>query len=126
MSHSSDRGYVEPVAALVAVFALGLGLALYAGTLHETRPATDRGVAETVLASLQQDAEVLGTLEPARLGKAKPPANWSTNVTLVTGDGRWVHGTVPPPRARRATTQVAVRRAPGRVVPGRLEVAVWP
>lgn len=125
MSHSSGRGYVEPVAALAAVFALGLGLTVYAGTLHETRPANDRQVAETVLASLQQDAAVLGTLEPARLRRAEPPANWSANVTLVTADGRWVHGNVPPPRARRASAQVAVRRAPGRVLPGRLEVAVW-
>lgn len=125
MSHSSDRGYVEPVAALAAVFALGLGLTLYAVTFHETRSAPDRRVAETVLASLQQDAEVLGTLEPARLRRADPPANWSANVTLVTGESRWARGDVPPPRARRATAQVAVRRAPGRVVPGRLEVAVW-
>ena len=125
MPHSSGRGSVEPIAALAAVFALGLGLTVYAGTLHDTRPTDDRRVAQTVLASLQRDAAMLGTLEPARLRRAEPPANWSANVTLVTGDGRWVHGEVPPPRARRASEQVAVRRAPGRVVPGRLEVAVW-
>jgi hypothetical protein len=125
MPRSSGRGYVEPVAALAAVFVLGLGLTVYAGTLREARPANDRKVAETVLADLRSDAEELGVLDPGRLRHAQPPANWSANLTMATADGRWTRGETPPPRARRATARVAIRRGPGRVVPGRLEVAVW-
>ena len=47
MSSSPGRAQTEPLAALVAVFALGVGLSLYAGALDATLPAltTDREMA---------------------------------------------------------------------------------
>lgn len=125
MPRSSARGYVEPLAALAAVFALGVGLALYAGTLEDVGLADDRAVAETVVDSLTGEAETLGVLRPARLEHASVPNGWSANLTLVSPAGRWTAGDIPPPDADRARRLVAVRLGPGTVRPGRLRVAVW-
>lgn len=125
MPRSSARGYVEPIAALAAVFALGVGLTLYAGTLADAGAGNDRQVARTVLDSLTREAETLAVLRPARLRTAAVPTGWSANLTLVSPAGRWTRGEVPPPDADRASERVAVRLGPGTVRPGRLRVAVW-
>lgn len=125
MPRSSARGYVEPIAALVAVFALGLGLTLYAGTLADASTDHEREVAQTVIDSLTREAETLAVLSPARLRNASVPRGWSVNVTLVSPAGRWTAGEAPPPDADRARRRVAVRLGPGTVRPGWLRVAVW-
>lgn len=125
MPRSSARGYVEPIAALAAVFALGVGLTMYAGTLADAGTGDDRQVARTVLDSLTQEAETLVVLRPGRLHAAAVPNGWSANLTLVSPAGRWTRGAAPPPDADRASRRVAVRLGPGRVRPGRLRVAVW-
>lgn len=125
MPRSSARGYVEPIAALAAVFAVAIGLALYAGTLDSATEPDPRTVATTVLESLSKDGETVGVLRPARLRAARVPAGWSANLTLVSPAGRWTTGDVPPDDARRASKRVAVRLGPGEVRPGRLRVAIW-
>lgn len=125
MPRSSARAYVEPIAALAAVFALGLGLTLYAGALDDRRTDGDRRTAATVLDAVLGDATELGVVSPGRLRRADVPAGWSANLTVVTPAGRWTYGDPPPPGAERAERRVSISVAPGEVRPGRLRVAVW-
>jgi hypothetical protein len=122
---SADRGYVEPLAALAAVLALGVGLTLYAGTLAETSSDSERERATTMLDSVVGDAIVLGVLQPAELDIPNTPAGWSVNLTLDTRSGRWTHGDPPSPTADHSSRRVSVRVEPGSIEPGQVRVAVW-
>lgn len=135
MSSSPGRGQVEPLAALVAVFAVGVGLALYVGAVDATIPtfASDRELAEPtadVLVAEAADAAT-GTVDPPLepvVDGARPTAH-EFNATLRTDAGRWTAGpTRPHPLALDdcAQREVAVRIEPGVVRPGILEVCVWP
>lgn len=125
MSRSSGRGYVEPLAALAAVFAVAVGLTVYVGGLQTALAPGDRSVAETVLDDIVTEATTMGVLEAAAIRSAEPPAGWQANVTLATRDGRWTTGPTPPAAADSATRRVSVRLAPGTVRPGRLTVEAW-
>lgn len=128
MSRSSARrGQVEPLAALVAVFALGAGLAVYAGGVDERLPAQSPADPDPTLGSVEQTIGVGGVVEPSRLSAARDaaPPGHELNVTLTTADHRWETGPAPPATARSATARVSVRVEPGRVRPGRLTVRVW-
>jgi hypothetical protein len=122
---SADRGYVEPVAALGAVFAVSVGLALYAGTLPAVAPTETRQTASVVLDAVIGETETLGVLRPRALDHRHAAAGVSTNVTLATSERRWARGDTPPPRADRSSRRVSVRVGPGSVRPGRIRVAVW-
>ena len=135
MSSSPGRAQVEPLAALVAVFAVGVGLALYVGAVDATVPkiASDRELAEPTADLLVAAASDGATgaietpLEPAVDG-ARPTAH-EFNATLRTDAASWAAGSTRPEThvlddcARRS---VAVRIEPGVVRPGTLEVCVWP
>lgn len=125
MGRSSARGYVEPLAAIAAVFAVAAGLALYAGAVDRALAPDDRSVAEPVLQELLQDARIDGVVTPSRLASATPPTGWTANVTLATPDGRLTRGPIPPESADRARRQVAVRLGPGTIRPGTLTVVAW-
>lgn len=125
MSRSSARGYVEPIAAIAAVFAVAAGLTIYAGGLGDALEDSDRPVAETVLEEVQSGADDRGVLEPAALARAETPAGWHANVTLATRAGRFTRGPTPPADAERASTGLAVRLGPGTIRPGRLTVEAW-
>lgn len=125
MSRSSARGYVEPLAALAAVFAVTVGLAVYVGALDRPLRPTDRPVAETVLDELTTEAGTMGVVDVEAFASASPPAGWHANVTLATRDGRLSRGPIPPADADRATRRVSVRLAPGTIRPGRLTVVAW-
>lgn len=127
MRHSSGRGYVEPIAALAAVFAVAVGLSVYVGSLQGaiTPAQTDGPVAESVLEDVVTTAETTSVVDPATVGNATPPAGWDANVTLSTRAGRWQGGPAPPAGAERATRRVSVRLEPGTVRPGRLTVEAW-
>lgn len=127
MRQSSARGYVEPIAAIAAVFAVAVGLTVYVGGLQESMepaPQSD-AVAESALADVLTTASTMGVVDPAAVSDAVPPAGWTANVTLSTRDGRLRVGPAPPVEAATATRRVSVRLAPGAVRPGRLTVAVW-
>lgn len=134
MSSSSDRGQVEPLAALAAVFALGAGLALYAGALDATVPSLtpDRDPAPAAADRVVDASTSAGVVEPPieRAAATARPTGRELNATLrATGwDEEWRHGppvpeTVDVDCARR---EVGVRVAPGDVRPGRMGVCVWP
>lgn len=125
MPRSSGRGYVEPLAAIAAVFAVAAGLTLYAGGLGDALGEADRPVAETVLEEVRGAADDRGVVEPVALARAEPPGGWQANVTLSTRAGRFSRGPTPPADADRATARVAVRLGPGTIRPGRLTVEAW-
>ncbi|AQL41988.1 hypothetical protein BV210_04310 [Halorientalis sp. IM1011] len=129
MSRSSARrGQVEPVAAIVAVFALGVGLTIYAGAVEDAVPGTEpRNVAQPTLSAVEDAIETAGVVQTDRLSRvnAVTPAGRQLNVTLTAGDRRWTRGDRAPASAQRASTRVSVGLGSGRVRPGRLTVRVW-
>lgn len=117
-----------PLAALVAVVMVSLALGLYAGVLDASLPGErDRSVAPTALSAVEDQVAPAGVVRPGLVGDspAAGPAGYETNVTVSAGGSRWSAGPAAPATAHRASERVSVRVAPARVVPGRLEVAVW-
>ncbi len=137
MSRSSARrGQVEPLAAIAAVFAIGVGLALYATILGATYPGeADRDVAEPTLAKVSEAVVDNGVVSPEaleRLGTAAAgghheyaPDGYRMRVVLTAGDREWATTPGSPESARSASRRVGVKLAPGNVRPGRLRVEVW-
>lgn len=125
MPRSSARGYVEPLAAIVAVFAVALGLGVYAGAVDDALGASERPVAEPVLEDLLREARTDGVVHPDRLAAATPPPGWRANVTLATPEGHVTRGPTPPASADQASRQVAVRLGPRSIRPGKLAVVAW-
>lgn len=130
MSHSSGRATTEPLAALVAVFAVGVGLALYAGVLDDAFGTLnqDRTVAAPTADAVEQRLSSAGVIDPARIDGALDavPAGYRGNVTITVSDGgRWRAGPTPPTGADTDDRTVSVRVAPGSVRRGRLRVRVW-
>ncbi len=130
MSSSSDRAQTEPLAALVAVFALGVGLSLYAGAIDATLPAltTDREMAPYAADRLVAESSAFGAVVPPLEGHlaAARPTGYELNASVRTDEGTWSAGPGRPPTPECVDRHVTVRVAPGRVRPGLLEVCVWP
>lgn len=118
-SSAPERGQASPTAALVAVAAVGLGLSLYATTLAGVVPTADREVAEPTLSRVHEAASPGGVAVPNRLETAVDagPTGWTVLVELRTDAEHWTAGPVPAPNA---DTQIAARRVPVRVAPGRV------
>lgn len=130
MSFSSDRGQTEPLAALIAVFALGVGLSIYVGVLDTTVPmlTDDADMTPTAADALVNEASSFGTVQPP-LGdavEAARPKGYGMNATLTTRDGAWSGGSTSPSEIHCGTRTVSVQTAPGVVRPGTLEVCLWP
>ncbi|MFC4407012.1 DUF7285 family protein [Haloarchaeobius iranensis] len=125
---STRRGQVEPTAALVAVFAVAVGLTLYAGALDSLPAAEDsRSVAEPTLSRVHESLTATGVANPADLHDtlAAGPDGYHVAVTLAADGERWRVGPAAPPTAATAARPVSVRIAAGVVVSGRLRVEVW-
>lgn len=126
MRRWSARGQVEPLAALAAVFAVCVGLTVYAGAATDLLGGTDRDVAETVLDRTAREAGPAGFVTMEDLKNVDPaPPGWQANVTLRTPRERTTLGPSPPDETQRARRQVAVRVGPGQLNPGTLVVEVW-
>lgn len=128
MSRSSDRGQAEPLAALVAVVAVCLGLSLYVGVLDaELVPASDRNVAASAIERVEDTIAPSAVALPDRIddAQANGPGGYRTNVTLTTDDHRWQAGTPVPENADSARKRLGVRVGPSRVRTGALRVRVW-
>ncbi|MEF8841627.1 MAG: hypothetical protein V5A62_08375 [Haloarculaceae archaeon] len=132
MRRSSDEGQVEPTAALAAVFAVCVGLSLYAAVANDAvsnaRPAagpddTARQAADAVADAARSS----GAVVPGRLTGAldAAPSGHRVNATLSTADRRWTAGPTPPERATTARVRVTARVGPADVDPATLRVAVW-
>lgn len=123
------RAQVEPLAALAAVFAVVVGLGVYAGALDAAVPAPrEERLAPTALDAVVAAASgPTGAVAPTRLPAARHagPAARRLNATLHAAGRRWTTGP-PVPRGAddRASRRVTVRLPPGRRVVGRLRVVV--
>jgi len=125
-----DRGQTEPLAALVAVFALGAGLSLYVGALDSTLPflTTESEITPTAADRLVSEASSSGAVRPPIAGATETarPDGHAMNATVRTEAGSWYGGAPTPESANCVRRGVAVRVAPGTVRPGSLEVCTWP
>lgn len=130
MSRSSGcRAAVEPVAALVALFAVCVGVSLYAGVLDAALDPTARDVAPAARDRVHEAVtDAAGVADPDELGNAlvAGPTGYNVNATLSTGGDRWSVGPTAPPGASTAHRPVSVRVGPGEIRSGRLRVVVWP
>jgi len=129
MSSSPDRGQTEPLAALVAVFALGVGLSLYVGVLDSTLPSLTEESEITPIAAdrLVDEASTSGAIRPpigTAVERARPDG-YAMNATLRADSAVWHGGPIRPPTADCVRQRVRVRTAPATVRPGSLEVCVW-
>ena len=128
MSRSSDRGATEPLAALVAVFAVSAGLALYAGTLDDTLAGVggDRNVAAPTADAVERRITTGGVVDPAQVPDSLSaiPSGYEGNVTL-RAERRWSAGPTPPAGADTDNRTVSVALGPATVRRGRLRVTVW-
>lgn len=125
------RGQVEPLAALVAVFAVGVALSAYAGVVADVLPTPDRNVADPTVERVHEAVTSAGVAVPGTLPKATgvAPDGYRLNVTLAAAGRTWRAGPTPPSvesDGDSATRTASVRIAPGRIRPGRLRVVVWP
>jgi hypothetical protein len=124
---SARRAQTEPVAALVAVFVVGLALATYAGAFETLDVRDDdRALADPTVERIERALTSGGVVQRADLSSARRrgPEGYRLNVTLRYGDSVERAGPTPPPSADRASRRVSVAVGPGAVV-GRLEVSVW-
>ena len=128
MSRSSAKGTTEPLAALMAVFAVSTGLALYAGVLDETHAGAtgDRDVAGPVADTVERNLTSAGIVDPERVDGSLDavPSRYAVNVTL-RADEQWSAGPTPPASADTDRRTVSVALGPATVRRGVLRVSVW-
>lgn len=121
------RGQTEPIAALVAVLAIGMGIALYAGVAADRSPATEATDAEATMAQITADLAADGvvdadaSLDPEQFTRPGEAAR----IELSYRTASEVHGTAPPPDADVASRPVTVQIEPSWQVAGNLTVWVW-
>lgn len=121
------RGQTEPIAALVAVLAIGIGIGLYAGVAadQESEPASTD--AESTMERLAAAAIDDGVLDPVA---AMQPWEYvrpgeAANVTIRVGGSEYSAGPVPPAGADATRRPVTVRTGPGEGQPGLVLLEVW-
>lgn len=146
MSRWSDKGQAEPIAALVALLAVGAGLGIYAGVLANAPPEPTPDVAERTLDRVHDASTSNGVVDPADLtipaaATSGTDRGGSTDdpvlAELTSGEYRWITGTATSddrtaaeiaaedPAAHSVKRRVSVRIAPGDTRPGTLRVVVW-
>ncbi|MCO8246090.1 MULTISPECIES: hypothetical protein [unclassified Haladaptatus] len=128
---SRARAQTEPIAALVAVFAVCLGLLTYTGVLGSAMPRSERTLAPTTLSAAQDRITSNEIVHPDRLEGVSTanPDGYHLNVTLSAGSHEWHEGPIPPKNSDAtdaATATVSVHVGPGDIYPGTLRVVVWP
>jgi hypothetical protein len=124
----SDRAQVEPLAALVAVFAVGAALTAYTGVLDATVPSPDRNVAEPTVERVERAVgDETGVVTPKSLaeGLRAGPDGYALNLTLRSAGRTWHAGPTSPPSTDTAEVAVSVQVGLGQIRPGRLRAEVW-
>ena len=130
---AADRAAVEPVAALIAVLAVGAALGLYVTALDGAAPEPDGRASAAALDRIERDLTVGGIVRPERL-ETLADGRTPTTVELATKRRTWRVGVggadpIEGELGRRRATAVADRPvtvavAPGETVRGVLRVAV--
>jgi hypothetical protein len=128
MSRSSARAATEPLAALVAVFAVSTGLVLYAGVLDDTVADVtgDRNLATPAADAVERNLTTAGLVDPDRVEDSLSaiPSGYEGNVTL-RAERRWTAGPTPPADADTDRRTVSVALGAATVRRGTLRVRVW-
>jgi len=122
-----DRAQTEPIAALVAVLAIAIGLALYAGVAVDRQPARDETDAEATMQRVEAGVLEDGVLEWNRslqFDRFARPGE-AVNVTIAVNGSRRRFGPRAPPGADRASRPVTIAFPDGVQRPGQLTVGVW-
>ncbi|GAB3414224.1 hypothetical protein GCM10027435_08880 [Haloparvum alkalitolerans] len=131
MSRLSDRGWADPVAALVALAAVGAGMAVYVGVLHGVDDAGSGGRPADILDRVHDATADGGVARPANLTVPDGVVgeHRAVRARLSAGERRWTAGDPRPPEGgaptHTAQRSVPVRTAPGENSPGTLRVVVW-
>lgn len=132
----ADRAAVEPVAALVALVAVGAALGLYAAALGDAAPDRDRDLATTTADRIEREAAVGGVVSPRRVADVETGSLPPATVELETRDETWRLrlGATDPADAPAADPfasavdvderRVTVRVGPGENARGTLRVVV--
>lgn len=126
------RAAVEPVAALIALVAVGLALGLYTVALSGAEPEGDAGPETMALDRIEREATVGGVLRPDRLAIPEETVGTDVAVELRTRSETWsLRGGEDPPSPRGETPggvvaerAVTVQVAPGQNEPGTLRVVI--
>lgn len=121
------RGQTEPIAAIVAVLAIAIGLALYAGVAADQQPESDEPDAEATLERVNEellDDGVLTFRENVSPVRFERPGE---RVRFEIVRGGWIHrahGPRAPPDADAASRPITVQSGTERY-PAVLTVYVW-
>lgn len=131
---AENRAAVEPIAALVAVLAVGAALSLYVGALNDAAPNRERPTAEETLDRVEPAVTTGGVVEPKRL-RGVDEFQFAATVTIEADGATWTvrSGDWPPTaEVSRGTDAVAVAErpvtvgvGPGRNVRGSLRAVVY-
>lgn len=127
------RGQTEPIAALVAVFAVCVGVTVYAGA-HAGLAAVDSDrapaapTADRAASALTADGAVNRSAFddetlPDQIDAA--PDGYEYRLTIQVDGERVAAGPDPPADVDRTQRPIAVETAPGEIRPGLLVVEVW-
>jgi hypothetical protein len=130
---AADRAAVEPLAALVAVLAVGAALGLYTVALDGATVDRERPAAEPTLDRIERAATVGGVVVPDRLRDVEG-FRYPTAVTVTANGRTWrieSGAEAPDPAAvgggsatAASERAVTVRVAPGRNIRGTIHVVV--
>lgn len=123
---ASNRGQVEPLAALVAVFAVCVGLSMYAFVATDALPEDERSLAAPTLEQVESSTN--GSIRPSRMTTVVEqvgPSGAAVALTLETRGHTWHFGPQAPSNADQATTPASIRVKQGVVRTGTLTVEVW-
>lgn len=121
------RGQTEPIAAIVAVLAIGVGIAMYAGVAADRSPAPESTDAEATMATLTAELAADGVLDAdASLAPEQfTRPGEAARIELSYRNTSEFYGGSPPPDATVARRPVTVQIGPGEQVAGELTVWVW-
>lgn len=125
---ADERGQAEPIAALVAVLAIAIGLGLYAGVAVEQSPRSSENATsaeatmQRITAGMLEDGVVHDDGLPDRF--ARPGDGVRVEIEW-RGGGKTIYGPEPPPDADVATRPVSYRPLPGEQYTTTVTVWVW-
>ena len=131
---AESRAAVEPIAALVAVLAVGAALGLYVVALDDAEPDQTRPTAEATLDQVEASVTTGGVVEPERLrgvGGFRDVATVAIKADGETWTVRLGEETTTPETARNADAVAVAERSvtvsvgPGRNVRGTLRAVVY-
>lgn len=128
VGRESDRGVVRPLPALIAAAVLCAAVSLYATTLHDRTPASDRDLTAPTADDAVETLTATGVADPDRIDAAarkSGPDGSEVALTLTAPNRTWTAGPEPPDGAASTARRVPVRVGPGRVRPGEVRVVVW-